>query len=108
MNRKEFQKYLDRDEHCPHCGSTDDTLVPQHRGNKGAGGYKAGNQPANVIVLCSAFNTAIESDPLKAETARKFGWKIGRYVEPTEAPYYDMVSGTWWLLDSFFGRRRAI
>jgi len=108
MNRAQFQKFLDRDQHCPHCGTTDDTLVPQHRANRGAGGYKAGNQPANVIVLCSAFNTAMESDALKAEQARKFGWKLGRYVEPTEAPYYDSVSGTWWLLDNFFGKQRAI
>jgi hypothetical protein len=108
MNRAQFQKFLDRDKHCPHCGSTDDTLVPNHRANRGMGGFKAGDQPANILVLCAKANGLIESDPIEAEKARKFGWKIGRYVEPTEAPYYDMVSGTWWLLDSFFGRTRAI
>jgi hypothetical protein len=108
MNRAQFQKFLDRDQHCPHCGSTDDTLVPNHRANRGQGGHKAGNQPANIVVLCARFNGEIEADPIKAEQARKYGWKLGRYVEPTEAPYYDMVTGTWWLADNSFGRERAI
>ena len=108
MNRREFQKYVDRDKHCPHCGSTDDTLVPNHRANRGMGGHKAGNEPANILVMCAAINGAIEADPIKAETARKYGWKLGRYVDPTQAPFYDMVSGTWHVLDNFFGRERSI
>lgn len=104
MNRREFQKFVDRDKHCPHCGSTDDTLVPNHRANRGAGGWKAGNLPANIITLCSRMNGLIESDPVEAEKARKFGWKIGRYVEPTEAPVYDMATGDWYLLDNEYGR----
>jgi len=108
VNRREFQKFLDRDQHCPHCGTTDDTLVPNHRANRGHGGHKAGNQPANILVMCAAINGAIEADPIKAETARKYGWKLGRYVDPTEAPYYDMVTGTWWLLDNSYARTRSI
>ena len=108
MKRKEFQKFLDRDKHCPHCGTTDDTLVPNHRANRGHGGHKAGDDPANIVVLCSRMNGLIESDPVQADTARKYGWKIGRYEKPHETPIYDTVSDEWFLLDSFFGKKRAI
>jgi len=107
MKRKEFQKFLDRDKHCPHCGTTDDTLVPQHRANRGMGGFKEGDQPANILVLCSLANGLIESNAKDAETARRFGWKIGRYMDPTTAPYYDAVTGIWWLLDNAYGRGRV-
>jgi hypothetical protein len=105
VNRREFQKFLDRDKHCPHCGTTDDTLVPNHRANRGMGGHKAGNEPSNIVVLCSSFNGEIESDPLMASAARKFGWKIGRYANPTNVPVFDSVSGRWWRLDNDYGRQ---
>jgi hypothetical protein len=108
MNRQQFQKFLDRDAHCPHCGKTDETLVPNHRANRGFGGSKAGNQPANIIVLCSTANGLIESDPVWAETARDYGWKLRRYEDPAEAPFYDVVHGDWFLLDNNYGRKRAI
>ena len=72
------------------------------------GGHKAGNQPANILVLCSLANGLIESDAKEAETARRFGWKIGRYADPAAAPYYDATTGVWWQPDNFFGRKRAI
>ena len=104
MKRKEFQRFLDRDQHCPHCGRTDDTLVPNHRANRGSGGHKAGNAPANIVVLCSSANYLIESDTQEAETARRFGWKISRYDDPANVPVYDAVTGRWWLLDNNYGR----
>ena len=104
MNRREFQKYVERDKHCPHCGSTDDTLVPNHRANRGHGGHKAGNQPANIVVMCSFSNGLIESDAGAAAWARRYGWKIGRYDDPAKVPVYDMVTGRWWLMDNEFGR----
>ena len=104
MKRKEFQRFLDRDQHCPHCGTTDDTLVPNHRANRGHGGHKAGNQPANIVVLCSRANGLIESVAQEAETARRFGWKISRYDDPANVPVYDAVTGRWWLLDNDYGR----
>ena len=104
MNRREFQKYLDRDKRCPHCGTTDDTLVPNHRANRGIGGHKAGNAPANIVVLCSYANGLIESDADMAATARKYGWKIGRYDDPANVPVYDTVTGRWWLMDNNYGR----
>lgn len=108
MNRAQFQRFIDRDQHCPHCGTTDDTLVPQHRANRGHGGHKAGNQPANIIVLCSRMNGLIESDPEAADMARRYGWKIGRYVDPSTARFYDTTAGDWFILDNDYGRKRAI
>ena len=39
MNKKRFQKYLDRDGGCVHCGDVE-TAVPHHRLNRGMGGSK--------------------------------------------------------------------
>lgn len=108
MNRQQFQRFLDRDGHCPHCGTTDDTLVPQHRANRGHGGHKAGNQPANIIVLCAKMNGLIESTAIAAKTAREYGWKLRRHDNPATTPFYDMVHGAWFTLDNDYGRKRAI
>jgi phage terminase large subunit GpA-like protein len=108
VNRQQFQRFIDRDGHCPHCGTTDDTLVPQHRANRGHGGFKAGNQPANVIVLCAAANTLIESDAEWAQNARDYGWKLRRHEDPELAPFYDVAAGAWFNIDNNYGRERAI
>lgn len=108
MNQREFRRYLDRDQHCPHCGTTDDTLIPQHRANRGHGGHKAGDTPANIIVLCSYMNWLIESNAQAATKARENGWKIGRYQDPLTTPVYDTATGERWLLDNNYGRTRAI
>lgn len=108
MNRQQFQRFIDRDGHCPHCGTTDDTLVPNHRANRGHGGHKAGNQPANIVVLCSTINGAIEANAASAALARDFGWKLRRHEDPLTSPVYDTMTGTWWILDDKYGRRRAI
>jgi hypothetical protein len=49
MTKKEFQKYLDRDGGCVHCGDTE-TAVPNHRANRGMGGSRERDVPSNVIV----------------------------------------------------------
>jgi hypothetical protein len=108
MNQKQFQRFIDRDGHCPHCGTTDDTLVPNHRANRGAGGHKAGNQPANILTMCADINGAIESDPEVAARARICGWKLRRHQDPLTEPFYDTVTGFWWILDNNYGRERAI
>jgi len=108
MNRQQFQRFIDRDQHCPHCGTTDDTLVPNHRANRGHGGHKAGNQPANIIVLCADINGAIESNADWASLAREYGWKLRRHEDPLTTPFFDMAHGGWWTLDNDYGRKRAI
>lgn len=107
MNRREFQKFLDRDKHCWHCGSTGDDLVPQHRANRGAGGaskISKLNQPSNLLVFCSRANFELEHSAEFAERGRLFGWKLSRYADPTQEPVYDAFTGVWCILTNDFAR----
>lgn len=103
MTKKEFQKYLDRDGGCVHCGDTE-TAVPNHRANRGMGGSKERNVPSNVVVLCSALNGLIESSSDYAEVAKANGWKLLTSDDPEKSPYYDLKTGRWYLLDNFYSR----
>lgn len=107
MTPKEFERYLARDKHCYHCGTTE-ALAPNHRANRGHGGSKKSEVASNVVILCSLFNGLIESDSKAAALAKKFGWKISRYDNPREMPVYDTVTGEWWLLDDSYDRDRLI
>jgi 5-methylcytosine-specific restriction endonuclease McrA len=103
MNKKEFDKYLQRDNYkCCHCGLDDDTLVPQHRKNRGFGGSKERDKPSNILTFCSAFNTLIESSAEAARAARMNGWKLDSWDDPTEVPFYS--GGAWYILTDDFGR----
>lgn len=104
MKPNEFAKYLARDVRCPHCGREDDTLVIQHRANRGMGGSKRRNSPANLLVMCSEINGLIESDATWAATAKRFGWKLEQWEDPEVAPVYDVTFGLWSLLDNAMGR----
>lgn len=104
MKRKEFQRYLDRDQSCPcGCNSTD-TLVPQHRVNRGMGGSRLLDRPANIIVLCSLMNGLIESDARAAQLARQYGWKLDRTQKPEEHPVLHRATNEWFFLDNDFQR----
>ncbi|MFC9934614.1 hypothetical protein [Glutamicibacter sp. NPDC127525] len=105
MNRKQFAKYLARDQHCP-CGclGREDTYIPQHRANRGIGGSKALDRPANIIVLCSEVNGLIESNADLAQQARAYGWKLQRWQIPEETAIYDRATCEWSILDNDFGR----
>lgn len=107
MTPKQFQKYLDRDRHCLHCGATE-ALAPNHRANRGHGGSKSAEVASNVVILCSLFNGLIESDAKAAGMAKRFGWKISRYDNPKEMPVYDVVVGEWFFLNDDFTRERLI
>jgi hypothetical protein len=102
MNRKTFDKFLDRDKCCVHCGTDDDTLIPQHRANRGMGGSKALDRPSNIIVLCSAANFMLESNAKFAEVGRLYGWKLERHQLPELTPVH-MIDG-WYLLDNNFNK----
>ena len=102
MNKKSCQKFIDRDKCCSHCGTTDDTLIPQHRANRGMGGSRALDRPSNIIVLCSAANFMLESNARFADLGRKFGWKLERHQVPEFTPVY--MGDGWWLLDNDFNR----
>ena len=105
MTHKEFLKFLTRDQHCYHCGSDGDDLVPQHRLNRGAGGKNAkAAQPSNIIVLCALANGLAESDAGFAKVCRDRGWKLQSWQNPSATPVFDTVSGLWFALDNNFGR----
>lgn len=105
---KQFAKYLKRDQYCYHCGLQDETLIPQHRINRGMGGSKTLDTPSNIIVLCSYANGLVESNAFWAERARQFGWKLSSWADPSVNPVFDVVSGDWWVLDDSFGRVKQL
>jgi hypothetical protein len=47
-------------------------------------------------------NFLIESDAKAAATARRYGWKLSKWDNPAEKPYYDLIAGKWFLLDDNF------
>jgi hypothetical protein len=102
MNKKEFQKYLDRDMACPHCGTTGPELIPQHRANRGMGGSKERNRPSNIIVFCSLGNGLMESSPGFAALSRGYGWKLFSHEDPEKSPA--RLWDGWHLLDDNFGK----
>lgn len=102
MNKKQFEKYLARDTVCSHCGTNDDTLIPQHRQNRGSGGSRALDRPSNIIVFCSAGNFMLESNSKFADLGRKFGWKLERHQVPELTPVY--MGDGWFLLDNDYNR----
>jgi len=105
MNGRQFSLYLARDLHCPcGCVGREDTLVPQHRINRGMGGSKILDRPANVLVMCAEVNGLIESSPDIATLARRYGWKLSRWQEPETTPFWDIATGTWNLLDNLYHR----
>lgn len=109
MNGRQFALYLARDMHCPcGCVGREDTLVPQHRINRGMGGSKVLDRPANVIVMCAEVNGLIESSPYIAAQARDYGWKLSRWDSPEETPFWDMATSTWNLIDNDFNRTTTI
>ena len=105
MNGRQFALYLARDMHCPcGCVGREDTFVPQHRVNRGMGGSKTLDRPANVIVMCSEVNGLIESDQGWATKARGYGWKLSRWDSPEDTPFYDLATGKWNLIDNLYKR----
>ena len=105
MNKKEFDKYLNRDKGCPHCGSTGENLIPQHRSNRGMGGGKSKDRPSNIIVMCSLANGLMESSASFATLARAYGWKLSAGEKPEETPVY--LIGGWFTLDNNFRKEKA-
>jgi hypothetical protein len=102
MNKKTFQKFIDRDKVCAHCGIDGDTLVPQHRANRGMGGSRSLDRPSNIIVLCSEANFLLEANPRFAEVGRELGWKLRRDQVPEFTPV--LLADGYWLLDNDFNK----
>jgi hypothetical protein len=101
VNSKQFQKYLDRDDGCVHCGQTE-SVSPHHRLNRGMGGSKVRDVPSNIIVICSDLNARMESDPATASMAKQRGWKLSSGANPASVAVQH-YSGSWRILDDKFG-----
>jgi hypothetical protein len=97
LKRKDFDKLVARDNYCLHCGETE-AVSPNHRANRGMGGFKAGDVPSNLVLLCSEMNGLIESSASHAEVARVFGWKLSKWEDPKLVPVRDTLTGTSFLL----------
>lgn len=91
---------------CIHCGTTEGLTV-QHRANRGHGGSRSAESPANGVILCWGLNGALERIPEAADAARECGWKVSRHVDPATVPVWDGVTRGWWLLDHEGGRAPA-
>ena len=108
MRPKEFQKFIDRDLYCPHCGVTAPDLIPHHRANRGMGGDRTKNkqasQPANILAICAALNGLMESDSATMARAKDYGWKLSKHQDPANTPIYEAVKGAWFLLDNNYAR----
>lgn len=91
---------------CWHCWE-EEAVGVQHRCAKGMGGSRALERLSNGIVLCNAFNVAMEQDDSVAAYAVAYGYKVPRWIDPATVPVYDAHTGFWWLLDDGGGRRRV-
>ena len=81
---------------CAWSGLETDTLVPHHRANRGAGGYKAGDRLSNLVLVDSIANGRFESD--LDRRAKLLGFKISRYADPQSIPIFHQGFGGWVLL----------
>ena len=105
MNGRQFALYLARDLRCVcGCSGREDTFIPHHRINRGLGGSKVLDRPANILVLCSLSNGLLESDSKWAGAAREYGWKLSRWESAEDTPFYDRGTGTWNLIDNLYHR----
>lgn len=104
MTPKQFRRFLDRDGGCIHCGETE-AVAPHHRLNRGMGGSKERDTPANIVVLCSTMNNLLESDSVVAEQARKNGWKLRSGQNPETVPILLPMTGLWALLTNDYDVR---
>lgn len=96
MNAKVIRQLRDRDTHCYHCGATAD-LVPHHRRNRAMGGSKLLDKLSNLILVCSAYNGAMEASASVATEARDLGHKLGQW-DNFDTPVFDKVSSRWFML----------
>ena len=107
VTKKEFAKFLARDGHCYHCGIADDTLVPQHRRNRGMGGSQSRSNASNVVVVCSHSNGMFEASEGASRAAQRYGWKLRAGQDPLTTPVFDAFEGVWYLLDDQYGKRET-
>ena len=95
MNKKLLDALRARDgDVCAWSGVETETLVPHHRANRGAGGFKGADRLSNLVLVDSIANGRFESDLQKR--AQLLGFKISRYADPESIPLFHKVHG--WIL----------
>lgn len=95
VSKKLLAALRDRDgDVCAWSGVSTDTLVPHHRANRGAGGFKGADRLSNLVLVDSIANGRFESD--LQERAKILGFKISRYADPESIPMFHKVWG--WVL----------
>lgn len=95
MKKRDLERLFERDNgQCWHCGTTENLTV-QHRMNRGMGGSRLRDNPANLILLCWYSNFEMEASSVKAEVARVSGWKIRNGYIPANVPAFHQPSNTW-------------
>jgi len=77
-------------------------VAPHHRLNRGMGGSKLRDNPANIVVMCSKMNGLMESDEKYASMGRLYGWKIRPWESSTDTPVWHQATGSWRLLRDDF------
>lgn len=103
------EQILWRDQNrCLSCGRSPVTL--QHRKAKGMGGIGDKHEElslADGLALCGTCNT--EAEGSMQRDALRFGWKVPRNcpIPCNFIPYYDRITGNWWLAD-MVGERRWV
>lgn len=106
ITQAQYQKLLQRDSFCPHCGSDGGELIVHHRLNRGMGGKNnLADTPSNLMILCSLANGLIESDNKLAQLARDYGWKLRAGQQPENTPVF--FDGIWYLLNNSYGKTEA-
>lgn len=85
---------------CWHCGTTEGLTI-HHRANRGMGGQKKelADRPSNLILLCTWYNVAIESDLTHAREARERGIKLRRGFDSLTTPVRRYDGSEWYLTD---------
>lgn len=107
LNDKTRKALVARDDGvCWHCGS--DQVTVQHRVNRGMGGSKVLDNPANLILLCWFVNFEMEASDRKAREAELAGWKVSRWVDPKSVRVYHQPSNSWFLLDDLWNKHLIV
>lgn len=104
MDRKVFQRFIDRDRACYATGIEGPTLVPQHRLG-GMGGNRR-ETPSSILTFDSITNGLIETDSWWQQTAYRCGWKLRSGDDPLTSPAWHAYRG-WLMLDDDFHTRLA-
>ncbi len=104
MNKKAIKQIFARDGVCWHCGLDDETLILHHRLNRGFGGSPSLDRLSNVILICAAYNLALESNSAIASKGREQGHKLRMGADPSKSPVFDANDGEWYLLDDLGNR----